>query len=95
MPEKFLSMADIIKNDPGLAGIRKVIKESDVIINFYEIFPEWEKVAVPKKVEKKVLNLKVENAAWRNELKFKEELIIRKVNNFFSDERIKWIKFTA
>ncbi len=34
MPEKFLSMADIIKNDPGLAGIRKVIKESDVIINF-------------------------------------------------------------
>ena len=95
MPEKFLSIADIIKSDPGLAGIRKVIKESDVIINFYKIFPEWEKIAAPKKVEKKVLYLKVENAAWRNELKFKEELILRKVNKYFNDERIKWIKFTA
>jgi hypothetical protein len=95
MPEKFLSMAEIIKSDPGLAGIRKVIKESDVIINFYKIFPDWEKVVTPKKVEKKVLHLKVENAAWRNELKFKEELILRKVNKFFNDERIKWIKLTA
>ncbi len=52
-------------------------------------------MVTPKKVEKKVLYMKVENAAWRNELKFKEELIIRKVNKFFNDERIKWIKFTA
>ncbi len=95
MPERFASIAEIIKNDPGLAGIRKVIKESDVIINFYKIFPDWELVAVPKKVDKKVLHIKVENAAWRNELKFKEELIIRKVNNFFGDERIKWVKLTA
>ncbi|MEO8398523.1 MAG: DUF721 domain-containing protein [Ignavibacteriaceae bacterium] len=90
-----MKLSDIFKNEPGLNGIRKIISQSDVVIEFNKIFPDLEKIAVPIKVDKKVLLLKVENPAWRNELKFKEELIIHKVNKFFKEERIKWVKLTT
>ena len=95
MSSGFLSLGDIIKKEPGLAGIRKTMSESDVIAEFHNIFPELKKVAAAVKVEKKVLHLRAESPAWRNELKFKESSIIEKVNKYFGDERIKWIKFVS
>ena len=47
MPEKFKSIADILNENPGLAPVRKIIKQSDVIIGFYDIFPELKKVVKP------------------------------------------------
>ena len=87
MPDNFLSVADVIKNEPGLSRIRNIIKEYDVIAEFDNIFPALKKIALPVKTEKKTLYIKVENAAWRSELKFKEKLIIDKINNFFSQKK--------
>jgi hypothetical protein len=85
MPDGFSSFEDIINNEPGLEKIRRIIKEYDVIEKFFEIFPGLKKIAVPVKTEKKVLFIKVENPAWRNELKFKEKTIIEKINTFFTE----------
>jgi len=93
MPEKFKSIADILNENPGLAPVRKIIKQSDVIIGFYDIFPELKKVVKPVKVDKQILFIKVENSILRSELRFQENLIVSKVNKYFKEERIKGIKF--
>jgi hypothetical protein len=93
MPEGFKSLADILNKDPGLAAVRKIIKQSDVILDFYKIFPDMKKVVKPIKVDKKVLFINVENSIMRSELRFKEALIINKVNKYFNEERIKGIRF--
>lgn len=93
MPDKFKSIADILNEDPDLAPVRKIIKQSDVVIGFYNIFPELKKVVRPLKVEKKILFITVENSILRSELKFQESLIVSKVNKYFKEERIKGIRF--
>ena len=95
MPDGFLSIEDIINNNPGLEKVRRIIKQTDVSADFYKVFPDLEKIALPVKVKKKVLYLQVENPAWRNELKFMEKVIVDKVNQFFKEERIRWVKFLA
>jgi len=35
------------------------------------------------------LKIKVENAVWRSELKFKEHEIVKKINGYYNEERIK------
>jgi len=94
MPERFKSLNEVFKTDPGLSKVRKLVKSSDVIIEFYKIFPAFKTVATPQKVSNMFLKLKVENPAWRSELKFKEKEIVDKINNYFNEERIKGIKFT-
>ncbi len=95
MPEGFRSFADIIKTDPRLENVRNTIAQSDVVVEFNKIFPDLCKVAVAVKVDKKVLHLKVENASWRNELKFKENIIVEKVNEFYNEEVINRVKFVS
>jgi hypothetical protein len=93
MHNGFMSLSEIFNTDPALARVRKIVKESDVTIEFTKIFPELEKVAEAVKVEKTVLILRVENPAWRNELKFKENLIVNKINSYFNEQRIARVKF--
>lgn len=93
MPDNFKSIADIFKEDPGLASVRKIIRQSDVVLEFFNIFPEIKKVVTPLKVEKKILILKVENSILRSELKFKETLMVEKINKYFNEEIIKGIRF--
>ncbi len=93
MLKGFVSIGEIINNEPGFEKIRNVIKQSDVAIDFLTIFPALDKIAKPVKVEKKVLYLKVENPAWRSELKFQDSIIVGRINNYYKEERIKWIKF--
>jgi len=93
MLKGFVSIGEIINNEPGFEKIRNVIKQSDVAIDFPTIFPALDKIAKPVKVEKKVLYLKVENPAWRSELKFQDSIIVGRINNYYKEERIKWIKF--
>ena len=93
MHDGFLSIAEIIYNEPKLEKLRKVIKQSNVITCFYKIFPDLKKIAVPVKIEKKILCLKVSNAAWRSELKFNQETMIQKINACYNEEIIRAIKF--
>jgi len=93
MPSGFKSLKEAFKRERALAGIREIVEASDVVVSFTELFPNLEKVATPVSCEKKTLKLKVENAAWRNELKFMEAEIIDKVNAFFKEQRINQIRF--
>ena len=88
-----VSLKDVFENDPKLANVRKVVKQSEVVEKFYEIFPDLVKTVIPKKVDKKILFLNVENPALRNELKFNEELLVEKINSFFKEERVNSIRF--
>ena len=91
----FSSLKEIFEKEPQFSNLRRVVKQSDVVNDFETIFPELKKVAAAVKVEKKALCLRVENAAWRSELKFRERQIIEKVNNFYKEERIKFVRFVA
>lgn len=95
MPDGFKSIKDIFNTDPALKKIRDVIIENDVVNDFEKIFPELVKVAKAKSSQFSTLTLKVENAAWRNELKFKENEIIEKINSYYGQERVNKIKFSA
>ena len=50
---------------------------------------------MPVKIEKKVLYIKAQNAAWRSELKFNQETIIEKINSFYKEEIIKAIRLQS
>jgi len=93
MRSSFKSLKEVFKKERALAGVREMVESSDVIVNFYEMFPNLEKVAIPQSCEKKVLKLKIENPAWRNELKFMESEMIEKINDHFNEKRINQIRF--
>lgn len=93
MRSSFFSLKEIFRRERSLSALREIVDSSDVVVKFYEIFPNLKKIAVPSSCEKKVLKLKVENPAWRTELKFKETEMIEKVNKFFNEKRINHIRF--
>lgn len=95
MHNDFLSISDIISTEAGFAKLRRTIKQHDVIAGFYKIFPDLKKIASVVKIEKKVLHLKVNNSAWRSELKFNQQIMIDKINSFYKEEIIKSIRFHA
>ena len=66
-----------------------------MVNDFYKIFPDFEKIALPLKVDKKVLKLRVENQTWRSEMKFRESEIVERINKFYNEERIKQIRFSS
>ena len=95
MPEGFHKISEIFDKEPGLANIRRVLKQSDIVNDFEKIFPDLVKIAKAVKAEKKCIYLRVQNAAWRSELKFREGQIINKINNFYKEERIKYVRFVS
>ncbi len=95
MHDGFLSISEIISKEPGFEKLRRVIKQHDVISGFYKLFPDLKKIAVPVKIERKILYLKVQNAAWRSELKFNQKTIIEKINAFYQEEIIKAIRLQS
>jgi len=42
-----------------------------------------------------VLLLKVENPAWRNELFLQKEKLVEKINEFFGEKRINYLKLVG
>lgn len=95
MLDGFASIGDIINKEPALRRIKNLIRAGDVVVDFCKIFPDLESSVKPVKTEKRVLYLSVENSVLRNELKFRENLIVEKVNRYFSEEIIKSIRFTS
>ena len=94
MPDGFKSLKEVFTSDPNLVDVRKAVKSSDVILDFFRIFPDMDKVVVPLKMDKMFLKLRVENSVLRSELKFMEQQIVDKINQFYNEERVKGIKFT-
>lgn len=95
MSDGFSSIEEIFNREPAFDGLRKRMKEAAIIDKFNTIFPDLAKIVVPVKVERSTLFIKVENPAWRSELKFNEQVIIKKINVFFGEERIKYLKFSS
>jgi len=93
MSSSFKSLKEIFIREKSLKPIREIVDSSDVVVKFSEIFPNLEKVVMPLSCEKKILKLKVENPAWRSELRFMEAEMIEKINMFFNEQRINQIKF--
>ena len=93
MREGFHKLSEIFNSEPGLANIRKILKQSDIVNDFENIFPDLAKIAMAVKAEKKCIFLRVQNAVWRTELKFREQQIINKINKFYKEERIKYVRF--
>lgn len=93
MPDNFKSLKEVFNKDPELKKIRDVVKSSDIVNDFQEIFPDLGQIVSKVKTNKKTLLLKVDNPAWRQELKQQEENIIKKVNSFYNEERINQIRF--
>jgi hypothetical protein len=93
MHNGFVSLNEFFNREPKFSNLRNVIKAADVVEKFFSIFPNLSKVVEPVKVEKKILFLKAENAAMRNELKFNEYILAEKINNYFKEVRVKSIKF--
>ena len=93
MSSSFRSLKEVFEREKSLRALREIVDSSDVVVKFYQIFPNLEMVAVPLSSEKKILKLKIENPAWRSELKFKEAEMIEKINQFFNEQRINQIKF--
>lgn len=93
MHSSFKSLKEVFKKERALFGVREIVESADVIVHFYEIFPNLEKIVTPQQCEKKVLKIKVENPAWRNELRFMETEMIEKVNSFFKEARINQIRY--
>jgi len=93
MHSSFKSLKDVFKRERALSGVREMVYSADVVVHFYEIFPNLEKVVIPQQCEKKVLKLKVENPSWRNELRFMETDMVEKINSHFKEKRINQIRF--
>lgn len=93
MPESFKSLKEVFNTEPGLKNLRESVKRNDIVNDFLKIFPDMEKIISSVKINKHTLIIKVENPAWRHELKLKEESIIKKINSFYKEERIKHIRF--
>ncbi len=93
MPDGFKKLGDVYRKEPAFGNLRKTVDSADVVEEFNKIFPDLKNVAEPKSVENKTLKLKIENPAWRSELRFNEIEIIKKINKYFNDERIKQIRF--
>jgi hypothetical protein len=87
------SIGEIFNIDQELGNIRNFVKQVDVILFFTDLFPDLKNIAKAVKVEKGFLFLRVENSVWRSELKFKQKIIIERINRHFGEQIIKSIKF--
>ena len=95
MSNGFKSLGELFKNSPAFSRLREIVKSNDIIEDFDKVFPDLKKVVTAVKVEKKILKLKVENPAWRSELKFRETEIVEKINKYYKEERVNHIRFTS
>jgi len=90
---KFRILEEIINNENEFSNLRETVKNYNVADEFEKIFPELKQIAKAVKVEKQILFLKVENSVWKSELNFRKNIIAEKINNHFSGQVIKTIKF--
>lgn len=87
------SLSEVL-GEEGFQRFRKSAGEYAVVEKFSEIFPDLSNIVKPQKIEKNILFLKVENSVWRNELRFKQEIMKERINKYFKEKIVKSIRFT-
>jgi hypothetical protein len=92
MYNEIKSLKEIVDSDDEFKSLRIMMKESEIIDKFFEIFPHLSKMVEPLKIEKSTLHIYIENASLRNEIKFHETEIVKKINEYFNEKRIRHIK---
>lgn len=86
---------DVFQEDDTLKNFRDYLKQGNILNAFPEIFPDLKEIAEVVKVEKQILFLKVEHSVFRSELKFRQKLIIDRINGHFGEVVVKSVKFIA
>lgn len=95
MHSEFKSISEIIKKEKAFDALRETAKEADVVERFNELFPDLSKVAKAVKVKQKTLFLRVENSVWRSELNYKQQLMIKKINDLIGENVVTSIRFIS
>jgi hypothetical protein len=93
MGNEIKSLKEIFNNEDDFDKLRKLVKSYDVAADFYTIFPELQSFVSTATVNNKMLLIKVENSIMRHELFLKNEMMIKKINDYYNEPRIKAIRF--
>lgn len=93
MGNEIKSLKDIFNSEEDFDKLRNLVKSYDVAADFYTIFPELQSFVSAATVNNKMLLIKVENSIMRHELFLKNELMIKKINDYYNEPRIKAIRF--
>ncbi len=91
--EQANSVGEIIAASPLLKKVHELILNGEVIENFFVIFPGLLGKATPAKFEKKILYINVDYSVLKGELKFHDTEIVKKINEYFKEERVKKVRF--
>ncbi|MDP4115444.1 MAG: DciA family protein [Bacteroidota bacterium] len=95
MEHNFRSLEDIFNKDEDFNKLRNLVKSFDVAADFYTIFPELQSFVSAATVNNKMLLIRVENSVMRHELFLKNEMMIKKINDYYNEPRIKAIRFSG
>ncbi len=89
-----LALSAAIGEFASSLGITKKLREYNVITSWEMIVGEQiAKVAIPQRVENKVLYVRVASAPWRSELTLRRLEIIEKINSMSGRQVIQDIRF--
>ncbi len=94
MNSDFKSLEDVFNSSPELVHIKKLIEDHTIEKDFFVIFPELKNLVKSVKFTKNNLKIYVEIPSLRNELKFQESEIIKKINSFYKNDKVKRIQFS-
>ncbi len=88
------SLAEALLKALGQFGMAKTVKENQLVAQWPEIVGEQiAKVSQAEKIEAGILNVKVINSVWRNELYYHKKELIKKLNKKAGEKLIKDIRF--
>lgn len=85
-------VSDLIRGYLKSRGLESALQEFDVVQKWAEVVgPAMAEHVVPDVIENKTLFLKVSNAAWRTQVAFMKQEIVRKVNIYAGKALIKGV----
>jgi hypothetical protein len=88
-------VGDVLKTSAEFRRLARAAEEQRAIEVFPDVFPFLAEDAVPLSVADGTLHLRVENAAWRSEIKFREREILEKLNAELDGAPVRRLKFAA
>jgi hypothetical protein len=94
MPNNFKSITEILKHERAFSNFNKSVREQDVLIEFFKIFPDLKKTVKVSNINKGILFLNVENSVLRNEIHLHKNLLVEKINKYFNSNVVNDLKFT-
>ncbi|MBD3409866.1 MAG: DUF721 domain-containing protein [Ignavibacteriales bacterium] len=86
---------ELLKTSAEFRRLARAAEEQRAIEVFPDVFPFLAKDATPLSVSGGTLHLRVENPAWRSEIKFREREILEKLNAELDGADIRRLKFAA